>query len=259
MKTKLLLAICLLTAAFAFGQNETFISPKNPEEVKVTPPKFTGVQNVTTLLNEGRVESIQEYLAKNVIYPEEDAKKFNQGTEVVQFTVTTTGEVSDFVIINGLSTQIDEEVIRVLQTTKGMWVPGYNDGNPVEMEKEVSVTFKINGISHPLDFEEQATKYFVKGSELLLTENKPKKALKYYDKAIQLLPNDKCLLLNRGFARYGTGNLEGAMRDWDRLKYIGGTFDEEYLTNLSGLDGYAELIHILNEQIETNKLAKMSY
>ena len=246
MKTKLLLAICLLTAAFAFGQNETFISPKNPEEVKVTPPKFTGVQNAITILNEGRVESIQEYLAKNVIYPEEDAKKFNQGTEVVQFTVSTTGEISDFVIINGLSTQIDEEVIGVLQKTSGMWVPGYNNSNPVEMEKEVYVTFKINGIPHPLDFKAHGTKYFVKGGDLLLTDNNPKKALKYYDKAVRLIPYDESLLLMRGFARYGVGNLEGAVQDWNRLKAIGGTFNDEYVTNLNGLNGYAELINVLN-------------
>ncbi len=229
----------MLAAVFAFGQKQKI------DEVKVTPPKFTGIVNPIPVITDGKFESIDDYLARNIQYPEKDAKIFNQGTEVVQFTITPNGELTDFTIINSVSPQIDEEVIRVLETTNGMWVPGYNNDKPFAMEKEVSVAFKINGVRYPLDFQAEGRKYFSKGGELLLTQNNPKKALKFYDKAIKLLPNDKGLLLMRGFARYGAGNLEGAKRDWERNIYLGGTFSDEYLTNLSGLEGYAEFKNLM--------------
>lgn len=238
----------MLTASFAFGQKQKI------DEVKVTPPKFTGVQNAISVNNDGKAESIDDYLARNIEYPEKDRKSFNQGTEVVQFTVTPNGELKDYVIINSVSPLIDDEVIRVLETTKGMWIPGYNNDKAFEMEKEVSVVFKINGVRYPLDFKAQGRKYFANGSDLLLTQDNPKKALKFYDKGIKLLPNDESLLLMRGFARYGAGNIDGAKDDWERIIYLGGTFSEEYLTHLDGLKGYATLLNVLKNESDTDDL-----
>lgn len=246
MKTNLIFILCFLLSGITFGQiQEEKMRNVGVDEVKVTPPKFTGVQNALTLLNEGKVESIHEYLAKNIIYPEKDAKYFNQGTEVMQFTVSTTGEVSDFVVINSVSPQIDEEVISILQNTNGMWIPGYNNSNPVEMEKEVYVTFRINGVPHPLDFNVQGTKYFVKGGELLLVDNNPKKALKFYDKAVKLLPFDESILLMRGFARYETGDKDGANSDWQRIVSLGHSLNSAYLSQITELKGYAEFVDII--------------
>ncbi|HSH19828.1 MAG TPA: energy transducer TonB [Draconibacterium sp.] len=248
MKTIVIYILCMILSGITFGQIEKEkMEHKKIEEVKVVPPKFTGITNVIQKQKDGEFESIEDYLAKNIQYPEKDAKNFNQGTEVVQFMVNTDGKLTDFTIINSVSPQIDKEVIWVLKTTNGMWLPGDNNGKPVAMGKEVSVAFKLNSTRHPLDFEAQGRKYFSKGSELLLTQNNPKKAVKFYDKGIKLLPSDKGLLLMRGFAMYGAGNLEGAMRDWQRIIYLGGTFSDEYLTNLHDMKGYAELINVLNE------------
>jgi tetratricopeptide (TPR) repeat protein len=241
MKTISIFATIMLTAAFAFGQKQDI------DEVKVTPPKFTGITNPVPALQEGKFESIEDYLARNILYPEKDAKSFKQGTEVVQFVVSPTGELTDFTIINGVSPQINEEVIRVLQTTNGMWFPGYNNGNPVAMEKQVTVVFKIEGNRFTPDFKTQATNYFSKGSELFLVEQNPKKALKYYDKGIMLLPNEKGLLLMRGLARYETGDKEGATRDWQRIATLGHSFNSEYLDNLTSLNGFEEFANVLSK------------
>ena len=239
MKTISFFATMMLMAAFAFGQKQ------NIDEVKVTPPKFTGVSNPILLMKEGNFESIDDYLTRNIQYPEKDAKSFRQGTEVVKFTVSPIGELTDFTIINCVSPQINEEVIRVLQTTNGMWFPGYNNNEPVAMEKEVSIVFKIEGNRFTPDFKTQATKYFSKGGEVFLAEHNPKKALKFYDKGIMLLPNDEGLLLMRGFARYETGDKDGANRDWQRIVTLGHTFDSEQFTRLTGFKGFEEFANIL--------------
>jgi tetratricopeptide (TPR) repeat protein len=241
MKTISFFALIMLAAVFAFGQKQKI------DEVKVTPPKFTGVANAVSIVKDGNFESIDDYLAKNIQFPEKDAKSFKQGTEVIQFVVSPSSELSDFKIINSVSPLISEEVIRALQTTTGMWVPGYNNGNPVAMEKEVSVVFKIDGFRFSPDFKTLATNYFSKGGELFLAKQNPKKALKYYDKGILLLPNDESLLLMRGFARYETGDREGATRDWQRIATLGGSSSNEYLSSLTDLKGYEEFANIISK------------
>jgi tetratricopeptide (TPR) repeat protein len=224
----------------------------NVKEVKVTAPQFAGIENAVEILNARESATIIDYLAKNIQYPEKDAKCFNQGTEVIQFTVTTEGELTDFVIINSVSREIDQEMIRVLKTTNGMWIPGINENEPTEGTIHVSLAFCTeNNSSKSVTeiFTEKATHYFKDGNNTFLVKHNPKKALKYYNHAINYLPNDKSLLLVRGVCRFETGDKEGAHQDWERLKTLGG-FDvvDSYLTeNLKGLKSYDELTSIFKE------------
>jgi len=248
MKTTVIYLLCMILSGIAFGQNEEVkMKHVDVDEVNVVPPKFTGISNPVPVIKDGTFESINDYLARNIEYPEKDAKNFNQGTEVVQFNVSPTGELTDFTIINSVSPQFNEEVIRVLKTTNGMWVPGFNNSNPVAMEKEVSVVFKIEGTRFTPDFKTQASKHFSKGGEVFLAEHNPKKALKHYNKGILLLPSDESLLLMRGMARYETGDKDGAIRDWERIKMLGGNLNDDLLGKISSLKGYEELTHLLSE------------
>ncbi|MCY1723191.1 energy transducer TonB [Prolixibacteraceae bacterium Z1-6] len=247
MKTIVVLILCMVAALLTFGQDNQMPVQSNVEEVKVTPPRFAGEIYVVQTLKEEKIESIDDYLVRNISYPEKERKLFIQGTEVVQFTVSPTGKLSDFIIINSVSPNMDEEVIRVLQTTNGMWMPGHNNDQPVTMESEVSVAFKIDGMRFPPDFNELGTKYFSKGGKLFLTRNNPKKSLKYYNKAAQYVPNDVNLLLLRGMARYETGNTLGAICDWERIKALGDSVADVYLSKVRGYEGYEELASILNK------------
>lgn len=247
MKTIIIFLACMIICVFTYGQIEEKKMPHvEVDEVQVIPPKFTGIQNPVPILEAGQKESIKEYLAKNIKYP--DSKNYIQGTEVVQFNISTTGELSDFIIINGLSQEINDEVIRVLKSTNGMWIPGYNNGNVVAMEKEISVVFKVTGSTFDKDFTTLARKYFTKGSIVLFTKENPRRSIKSFDKGIKLLPNDENLLFMRGMARYEIGDKDGAYRDWERINALGGSIShEEYHANLKELKGYAELVQILNK------------
>jgi len=239
--------MCMILSVIAFGQNQR---PKLLEEVEVIPPAFTGIKGVVTIIQEEEFESIEDYLSKNVQYPEESGEFLFEGTEVVQFVVTSSGEVTNFKVINSVSSEIDDEVIRVLKTTNGMWKPGSNNGKPVAMEKEVSIIFKIDETKERAETKDLAKiveRFYRKGSKNLLIKNKPKRALKYYDKGIVLLPNEKSLLLVRGLARFELGNQEGACRDWNRIKTLGGFESDPYLDNFCEMKGYAELIRMLEE------------
>ena len=211
MKKYVIIFICLAVSFMTFGQN----AQMRLKEIRVTPPKFTGIINV---MNE---KSLTDYLHNNIKYKISINEPYDEGTEVVKFVVTPDGRLTNFKIINSVSNKIDKEVIRVLETTNGMWVPGLNDKEAIAMEKEISVLFCIyengNVANH---FTSIATKYFIKGTKNLLIKNKPKRALTAFKKASKYLPYDKAILYSRSLAKYLTGDEEGAHNDQDRLKFL---------------------------------------
>ena len=220
MKTSLFFAAGMLIAAFAFGQKNDL------QEVKVTPPSF----------HPNFIPTLYEYLEAGIEYPAVAKKSGWQGTVVIQFVVTAEGNVTDFYLVNSVSKEIDNEVIRVLETTNGRWNPGTADGSPVAMEKEISVAFKI---SPNADFVALAKDYIKKANEYIFVKNQPQKAIKYLDKGIMLLPNEECLLASRSLCNYEIGNMESAQRDWQRIKYL--TEKNESETNFKLADNYEEL------------------
>ncbi len=244
MKTAVILTILMLVALFSSAQNQ------NVDEVVVSAPQFIGVKYVPTVQDESPNYMIKNYLKEIIAYPSYSERCGREGTEVIQFTVTTEGNLKDFRIINSVCPLIDEEVISALNQTNGMWIPGTNNGKPVDMPNELSFTFiASNNQNKPVHeiFTKYATDYFNKGSQMLFVKKDVKKALKYYDKGINYLPYDKCLLLSRGMCRYELGDKEGAAEDWNRLYDLGGNDMSEYIAQMKDMKGYNEMMAILKK------------
>jgi tetratricopeptide (TPR) repeat protein len=232
MKTKIIFAISMLVAAFAFGQNQDL------QEIKVTAPQFRS----------DLFQNINDFLLSGIEYPVESLKAGDEGTEVIQFVVTPKGNVTDILVINSVSEIIDLEVKRILEITSGMWIPGAVNGEMVAMEKEVSVVFKI---PHKSDFAAKTKGYLEHGNNLLFVHNRPEKALKYFDKGVTLLPNEETLLAVRGLCKYEIGDNEGAKLDWNRLKILADKNTAKSLiespVNYTQLSGYNEMMTIVNK------------
>jgi len=245
MKTISIFTTIMLLAILALGQQQ------NISEIKVTPPQIAGIENALQIQSNSPNALIDDYLAKNVNFPQKAESWGFEGTEVVQFTVTAEGNVTDFEIINSVCREIDNEVTWALLQTNGMWLPGYNNGEPVDMTKEVSVVFCLDKESsksvHQI-FSEKATHYFTNANKTLFEKHNPKKAMKFYSSGLNYLPYDKSLLLMRGMCRYELGDKEGATQDWTRMTSLGNDIDmSEYMTQIEGMKGYEELVIILNK------------
>lgn len=217
-----------MVSTLAFGSNKPASNPdgtiKNEAgNSEISLPVFTWEKFSEGGQSGNSPYLIYSYLRENVEYPEIALKYNIQGTEVVQFTVTANGEIANIKVVNSLCPEIDEAIARVLKTTNGMWQPALKNGKPVDMEREVSMVFQIDGFKNGVNenlFREQATFLFKKGSKALLTQNNPEKALKFFDKALKYLPNESAILYSRGMAKHLLNDFEGAQADWNRVEIL---------------------------------------
>ena len=245
-KSTVIYVLCMLVSIITFGQEKKQYSDEI-KGVKMSPPRFIGNENLSAVLNETQFGNINDFLAKQIQYPDNSAYRQEEGTEVIKFVITSKGEITSFNIVNSVSPDIDREVIRVLKTTNGLWIPGLNNGEPVAMAKEISIDFKYcigsDDAKTATDFVNQAKFFYKLGNRQLFAKENIKGALKNYNRAIRYLPNDKCLLATRGICRYELGDKDGACKDWNRLKALGGLESDYYLDKFNEFKGYTELIN----------------
>jgi TonB family protein len=248
MKRMVVLILLATFSVAVFAQDPVALG-----ELKVTPPRFAGIDNVVPFLKNMETQSMGDYVSENFHYPDQMDMNIDEGTVIVQFKILPTGKLADFQVINSVSPEVDAEVLRVLESTNGMWIPGTSDGKPVAMKREFALLVKLGGSKESAeakDFVEIARSSFSKGCTLFLDRNKPQRALKHYDKGIRYRPNDKALLYMRGLCRYQAGNEEGARTDWHRLRDLGGAdYESFYLAEAAReLKGYEEMVQILKDQ-----------
>jgi TonB family protein len=248
MKKLIILLLFLITSVVIFGQEQKQYKDEI-QGVKITAPKFIGQVTLPTAKEEGVFGSLRDYLLKHIQYPDESKRWIQEGTEVVQFVITKEGRISDFNIVNSVSPEIDEEVLRVLKTTNRMWNPGMRNGEIVDMEREISIVFSLDeNMQNTPNFFVYAKRNFDKANKKFFVDKSNKRALKYYNRAVKYIPNDKSLLVTRGMCRYELGDSKGACQDWIRVKSLGGFESEEYLKRFSDFEGYAQMIDIVKDE-----------
>ncbi|WP_320113420.1 energy transducer TonB [Draconibacterium orientale] len=246
MKKVVFIMLALFISMLSLSQNDT---PSVPiDEVEISPPAFTGIENYIDIAR-AEVNNLQEYISANIKYPEEANLNGREGTEVIKFNVNARGQVTDIDIVNGVCPEIDDELVRVLESTNGMWKPGIKDGIPVSMEQEVSIVFSLSGNAEQTHekFVTIATTCFSKGAECFFEKGKAKRAEQLFTRGMTYMPHDQSLLLMRGLCRYERGNHEGAREDWTRLVELGSTVDmnSDFFVQIEGLEGYEALTAIL--------------
>ncbi|HAQ21245.1 MAG TPA: hypothetical protein DCR40_18740 [Prolixibacteraceae bacterium] len=217
MKKSVIFLVAMAITVFATGQNQK----TNDDDVIVNPTfSING-----TLIQGRNYATIDEFLLNFIEYPQESVSWETQGTEVVSFVVTPSGEVTDFKFINSACPKMDEEVMRVLRLTSGKWQPGTINGKKVPMEKEISIAFKMHRSN---DFVALAKNCLNKGNQMK-TKGNLKKAIRFYDQGINYLPCEPTLLAARSISRNEIGDEAGANQDWMRLKKLG--FFEDNMNN----------------------------
>lgn len=192
--------------------------PNELVSLRITEPKFipeNGMQGAVEAesLQEGNIIS---YLAQQIEYPKDSERWLREGVVVVRFDVLPTGSLANFDVLNSVSDECDKAVIKALEKTDGMWVPGIKAGVPVIMQEQVKVRFAIvgsSGIKTAQHYSSKGHKFFIDGNY--------EKALSCFNKALLYAPEHSTTLYFRGLARYELNDLEGALADFNYVGELG--------------------------------------
>lgn len=205
-----------LTSSLVFAQYEDV--SRETGMMNVLEPEFIGINETV---------GIVDFLQENLCYPKNAKETETEGTVIIQFKVLPTGKLSEFQVINSVSTECDKAVISALEATDGRWNPGTKNGYPVTREKKVTVVFKSEGI----EMYKRAQEYSVRADKASKA-GKYSRAINLYNKAIVLCPNHAETLYRRGLAKSHFGDTKGAMNDFKRAADLGSSMADSVLVKL---------------------------
>lgn len=76
-------------------------------------------------------------------YPQEAIENEISGKVFITFTIDSNGKTSNHRITQGIGSGCDEEALRVVKLIPDNWLPGILDGQPVNVEFDFPISFKI--------------------------------------------------------------------------------------------------------------------
>jgi protein TonB len=118
---------------------------KNDDSIVVADslsPVFTIVEDMPSF--DGGESKRNEYLAKNIVYPDYATQKGIQGTTYISFIISTDGSVTNVKVLRGIGGGCDEEAMRVVREMP-KWIPGWQNGKPVRVLFNMPIYFKLSG------------------------------------------------------------------------------------------------------------------
>jgi TonB family protein len=125
------------------SKTSTATFPDNPEKADMNPDNNGVYQTVDEMPQyPGGDEAMMEYVAKNVVYPQEARDKEISGRVFVGFIVEKDGSVSNVKAVRGIGGGCDEEAVRVVSAMP-KWKPGKQDGQPVRVSYTLPIFFKL--------------------------------------------------------------------------------------------------------------------
>ena len=141
------------------------------------------------------------------------------GTIIVSFTLTKKGEIVKIHPIQFDTQKNGINAILAVQKTSKNWSPTYINGQAVDQKYKIAYNFISLNSSYELD---------VKMANKLAKNGMYKKALKYYNKAIEVNKNEASLYLSRAEVKLALNDIDGLKSDLAKCKVL----QKEFLANV---------------------------
>ena len=121
-------------------EDETVEKP-NPDEVVyvVTDKAAELIQNREPRFQGGGMPEFQKWVHDHIKYPE---GMTSEGRVDVSFRISEDGDVTDVKILRGADAKLNEEAIRVIESSSNGWVPAIKDGKKISITMMIPVIFK---------------------------------------------------------------------------------------------------------------------
>ena len=88
-------------------------------------------------------ETFRSYVSQNLTFPQIAVEHAIFGKVFVQFVVDQHGNAVDVKIVRGVDPLLDNEALRLIKTTSGMWTPGKQHGKPVKVRYTFPISFML--------------------------------------------------------------------------------------------------------------------
>jgi len=88
-------------------------------------------------------EAFRNYVSQNLTFPQIAIDNGISGKVFVQFVVDPKGNAVDVKVVRGIDPLLDNEALRLIESTSGMWTPGKQRGKPVKVRYTFPVTFQL--------------------------------------------------------------------------------------------------------------------
>ena len=108
-------------------------------------PRFPGCEGEITLEAKSKCSSrkMLEFIYANINYPEEARKNNIQGTIMIRYVITKTGNLRDIEVVRSIGGGCDEESLKVVQNMP-KWIPGKQRGKNVNVQFNLPIKFKLD-------------------------------------------------------------------------------------------------------------------
>ena len=121
-------------------EDETVEKP-NPDEVVyvVTDKAAELIQNREPRFQGGGMPEFQKWVHDHIKYPE---GMTSEGRVDISFRISEDGDITDVKILRGADAKLNEEAIRVIESSSNGWVPAIKDGKKISITMMIPVIFK---------------------------------------------------------------------------------------------------------------------
>ena len=121
-------------------EDETVEKP-NPDAVVyvVTDKAAELIQNREPRFQGGGMPEFQKWVHDHIKYPE---GMTSEGRVDISFRISEDGDVTDVKILRGADAKLNEEAIRVIESSSNGWVPAIKDGKKISITMMIPVIFK---------------------------------------------------------------------------------------------------------------------
>ena len=116
--------------------NAQYILPINV--VRSSVPQFVGGS-----------EALHQFLLDNIQYLQAREIGLPQGRICLQFNVSELGKISDVKVINGITSSLDREVVRVIESMPD-WIPAKQREESIDAQYTLSINFQVMWLSAPM-------------------------------------------------------------------------------------------------------------
>jgi protein TonB len=115
-----------------------------PEITPYYPEQKTKVYEMVEQMPQfpGGESKLLKYITSNIKYPVIAQKKHIQGTVIIRFVVTSTGDIKQYEVLRSLDAACDREALRIVASLP-RWIPGKQNGTNVDVYYTLPIRFKL--------------------------------------------------------------------------------------------------------------------